>query len=352
MFRRSRRLLLDLARPLLLAGLVASSQSPSVGRAQQPSERVRPGNPANERDAPGDDARPPEVDREELARLVRDLDADSFRVRQHATARLMMLGDAAYDVLVEASRSESKEVRARASFILRDRLERSLRQAFADLASKPDADRDVEYGMWLIARIMSPRVPREKLTRELDRLARRVRENLGPGVDPAKCEPRVAMETLRKTLFEDEGFRGAVVNYTNPENSCLDRVLQRKQGLPILLSHVVIAVARRLGWPLVGVPTPGRYIVRYEGRLAPAGWPKEDLFMDPFGGGRIPTVPELELMFPGLDAADLAEKSSNAEILIRILNNLETHLDQSGQRALAELAVICKVELQNAAPLD
>ncbi|MEM7268417.1 MAG: transglutaminase family protein, partial [Pseudomonadota bacterium] len=39
----------------------------------------------------------------------------------------------------------------------------------------------------------------------------------------------------------------------------IHRVLERKKGLPILLSEIAVAVAGRLDLPIVGLEIPGRY---------------------------------------------------------------------------------------------
>ena len=51
-------------------------------------------------------------------------------------------------------------------------------------------------------------------------------------------------------LFGADGFRGDVEDYHSEENSLLDRVLDRRLGMPVTLSAVVIEVGARVGVPL------------------------------------------------------------------------------------------------------
>ncbi len=77
-------------------------------------------------------------------------------------------------------------------------------------------------------------------------------------------------------LFDSVGFAGDIDNYHNEENSLLDRVLERRVGMPITLSAVVAAVGRRLGIDLHLIGMPGHVIV---------GVPKDPgRFIDAFGG--------------------------------------------------------------------
>ena len=58
-------------------------------------------------------------------------------------------------------------------------------------------------------------------------------------------------------LFSVHGFTGDTDTYDDPNNSRLDVVLDRRRGLPILLSLILIEVARRTSLHLVGVGFPG-----------------------------------------------------------------------------------------------
>ena len=144
------------------------------------------------------------------------------------------------------------------------------------------------------------------------------------------------LDALRVFLFEDLGFRGNVDNYDDPRNSYLDDVLERKLGIPLTLSILVIEVARRAGLPAEGVGLPGHFIVRIEesGRR---------LLVDPFHGGHIITIEDCkELVVRTTGRASLFRKDSvdtatPRAMLTRLLPNLKRiHLAQGDYiRALA-----------------
>ncbi len=76
-------------------------------------------------------------------------------------------------------------------------------------------------------------------------------------------------------LFGTGGFQGDVENYHAEENSFLDLVLDRRLGMPITLSAVVVEVGNRVGVPLKMVGIPGHVIV---------GTDAANHFIDAFGG--------------------------------------------------------------------
>jgi hypothetical protein len=82
---------------------------------------------------------------------------------------------------------------------------------------------------------------------------------------------------LRRHLFSDLGFRGDTVDYGDPANSYLDRVIERRRGQPILLSVLTMEVGRRVGVELDGIGMPGHFLLRH------AAMPS--IFIDPFHGG-------------------------------------------------------------------
>lgn len=280
----------------------------------------------------------------QIQRWIADLDADSFAKRDRATKELQRTGAKAFDALAAATRSGSPEVRQRAAFILRDAHWRLIHGDFAEFAARPEERMDVEYGMWLIARIVEPHVRFADIRDQLDQIADRVRARLPADTPPRKVDPQKAMETLRDVLVDEWKFQGDVTDYRNPLNSSLAAALRRKRGLPITLSHLAIAVGRRVGWPLEGVATPGRYLVKYDSLRAPDGTATEDIVFDPFAG-KLLSMDELRLMFPGIAPDLLVEPAIPRQSLIRMLNNLETHLYDAGDQPRAELALACRLLL-------
>jgi regulator of sirC expression with transglutaminase-like and TPR domain len=91
----------------------------------------------------------------------------------------------------------------------------------------------------------------------------------------ASC-PSPTFEHVLRHICGSLGFRGNVDDYYDPANSLLDSVLDRRTGIPISLSILVMEVARRVGVWVDGIGMPGHFIVGYGGAYA-----------DPFHGGEV-----------------------------------------------------------------
>ncbi len=263
---------------------------------------------------------------QEIARLIDALDAETFAEREQATRELLQFGREALGPLQDARTHPSAEVRGRARLIVEELTVGVWRREITAYAARPDRELDVEHGMWLIANLLDPTVTKASLSTQLDRLAARVRKRLGADVDPAAADPAIVMRAVQHVLFVEERFGGNERERYHPDNSSLARVLATKQGLPIVVSHIVIGVGRRLKVPIVDVPLSGTYIVKYDGTRAPAGFPQDDIFLDPESGGRLySSGEELERAFPGQEP-DAVPPNTNRENVSRMLRNLSSSL--------------------------
>ncbi len=131
-------------------------------------------------------------------------------------------------------------------------------------------------------------------------------------------------------LFGTLGIRGDLRTYDDPRNSYLDQVLDRRLGIPISLSVLLMEIGRRCGVSLQGVGMPGHFLVRDPGR--------PDSLIDAFGGGRRldhAACAELLRVSFGSDAgfeADMLAPAGPRAILARMLANLDQSFRRRGDR--------------------
>ena len=202
------------------------------------------------------------------------------------------------------------------------RADPELVEAFAALASGADEAIDLARATLAVGTIVDPALDPEPSLKRLDELAATVRLRVGSGEGIASVASEAIARGAVEVLFEDEGFTGDQADYYNPLNACLDAVLERRRGLPILLSILFIEVAARAGLAVRGVGAPAHFVVKYvdQGR---------DRFLDPFNGGvEIPSgglrgQVEQSLAGSGLSPDAFLEGVTKRQILGRVLANLK-----------------------------
>jgi regulator of sirC expression with transglutaminase-like and TPR domain len=166
----------------------------------------------------------------------------------------------------------------------------------------------------------------------LDEAALLISAVLQPGLDmiewlvaldvlAAEC-PTPTPDGVARFLFDVEHFVGNRAAYYDWRNSCLDRVIATRMGIPISLSVLMIEVARRVGVRLVGVGMPTHFLVRVAD--------DPDAFFDPFAGGKRLDRTQARALFEDLTRRQVRWEESyldptpNRDIVIRMLNNLKS----------------------------
>lgn len=181
-----------------------------------------------------------------------------------------------------------------------------------ELLRRPETELPLDEAALLIAAHAQPGLDVEAQLARLDRLAGEA--------GGARSGGAVADDVV-DLLFGRLGLAGDRRDYDNPDNSYLNRVLDRRRGLPISLSVLMIEVGRRCGADLEGVGLPGHYVVR--DRRHP------DTLIDAFGGGRRLDGPACrELLGPAAGAEAAVSPASwpaagKRATLARMLANLD-----------------------------
>lgn len=187
---------------------------------------------------------------------------------------------------------------------------------------------ELETGALLLSRTVFPSVDIGSCCELLDEMAARCRELI--------AEPMSAREKCRvinRVVFHEYGFRGNYEHYTDPLNSFLDQVLERRKGIPISLSIVYLLVAHRLSLDLEPVGLPGHFVIGCYTEDAP-------FFVDAFEQGAFRTPEEL---FTLLRAQQIEPRETDLaptpvrEVLCRCCRNLANHYRASGDAEKARL---------------
>lgn len=199
----------------------------------------------------------------------------------------------------------------------------TLMEEFSDLVQVGvDESRQLEKAIFLLSRFGNPTIRTEEYSRKLDQLAKQI----GPEIayTPSMKEK---MQILLNYVFRELRFRGDSKDYHNPDNAFLDRVIDRRKGLPIMLSLIVIFIARRLNLPFYGVNMPIHFMLMFKTH-------DREILIDPFDGGTIVSYDQCHYFLKknGIKPRpEHLQKGDELEILARCIRNLVNSYEKSNQ---------------------
>ncbi|UCF93343.1 MAG: transglutaminase family protein [Desulfobacterales bacterium] len=219
-------------------------------------------------------------------------------------------------------------------------------EEFSRVALLPEDQIDLARGALVIAKTEYPDLDESFYLERLNGMAVRLKNDVKRNQNPGDIIAR-----MNRLLFDEEDFRGNRENYYEPDNSCLNRVLERKLGIPITLSLVYIEVGQRLGLDLRGIGLPGHFITAlYHGAAR--------TFIDPFNAGELRTVEDCREAVRAHQGEASAfdprwlEPIGPKEFLSRMLRNLKRIYAQKEDYVKAFRMIHWILTLQPTAPAE
>jgi regulator of sirC expression with transglutaminase-like and TPR domain len=248
----------------------------------------------------------------QIRALIRLLADEDDRIVQTISGKLVDIGSSAVPLLQEAE-IEQPEMADRIASILEEIRGGNLQHELTELVGHPEDARSLETGAFLFARYAYPTLDVGQYCRRLDTMAREVRERIG-----TRASGEETVNALNRYVFAEQGFKGNTKNYYEVDNSYINRVMDRRVGIPISLSVIYLLIGQRLSLPLYGIGMPGHFLVKYESD-------RYRIFIDCFNGGALLTEKNCArfLTEAGYGFEDrFLQKSPVRAILSRMLKNL------------------------------
>lgn len=220
---------------------------------------------------------PEELSESQRAALLNLLGDEDPAIYQTVRRKILSLGPSAAAWLRPHALSPEPALRRRAQELVGHFDRQIADNVFLSFCLKHGDESELEAGVWLLAQTQYPDINVEAYRALLDSYAADLRERLdlnGPA--------RTILSAINRYLFQELGFRGNEAEYYDPENSYLNRVIDRRTGNPINLCLLYLLLARRLRLPVAGIGFPGHFLCRYQ---STAG----DIYVDAFNGGKLLT---------------------------------------------------------------
>jgi regulator of sirC expression with transglutaminase-like and TPR domain len=185
---------------------------------------------------------------------------------------------------------------------------------FEALASISEAELDLAEAALTIAAGAHPSLDVARWLGTLERMA--------SGID--------TFEQLRLRMFAELGLTGNRDDYYDPRNSYLNEVIERRRGIPITLSILMMEIGRRASVAVEGIAMPAHFLVR-----DPVG----GTYCDPFDAGATMDESGCERLYRQVTGSsedapfgsDMLPVAGKRDILARVLANLKAIFSAHGE---------------------
>jgi regulator of sirC expression with transglutaminase-like and TPR domain len=188
----------------------------------------------------------------------------------------------------------------------------------ADVRRWRQSDQDIEAGIGLVARMRYPLLADGEVSQKLDALADDIERRL-PTADSAK-----RLKAMVFCVHQVLGFRGSNEDYYSPDNSYLNRVIDRRVGIPLSLSLLYALLGRRIRLDIGVIGLPGHVIASIPGMPSA-------MYFDPFHNGQplgLSDITRLVTSAGYVFHPEQLRRASPLQIMQRILANLESAYDR------------------------
>jgi len=264
---------------------------------------------------------PDKLSESQKAALISLLGDEDPAVYQAVRDKILSCGQPVIKWLRPHTLSSDPALRRRAQEIIQHLARHTADDRFLAFCLTEGNDLNLEQGAWLLAKTQYPDINAEAYQALFDSYAGELLERVDLRADADQL-----LGAFNEYIFDVLHFTGNEQNYYDPENSYLNRVVDRRTGNPINLCLVYLLLARRLRLPISGISMPGHFICRFQSST-------EEYFIDVFNRGKLWTKANCiqYLLYRNYTVQDdyLAPVSSR-RMLLRICGNLHQiyqHLD-------------------------
>lgn len=278
-----------------------------------------------------------ESNKREIESLIYLLDDPDPEVQTGVKKRFKELGEHAVPLLDQFQSESVKDSQKQTiNNIIYNITAGTVIEEFAEIVEMGVHDRkQLEGALFTLCKFGNPTLRIEEYRKKLDNLSAQIGSDIA--YTPSISEK---MQIMLQFVFRDLRFRGDSKDYHNPDNAYLDRVIDRRKGLPIMLSCVVMFLAHRLDLPFYGVNMPIHFMLMYETH-------NQEILIDPFDGGTLVSYNQCcyFLKKNGINPKpEHLQKADEADILIRCIRNLiHSYAKVQDEKRVADLRKLLQI---------
>lgn len=142
-----------------------------------------------------------------------------------------------------------------------------------DLFDEDFDEMELVEGALILNKAIDPETQVEWAEQELSRLLNEAEARLAD-----KAEQKERFDAFLHLFYKEWGFIGDREAYYDSDNAFIDKVLERRKGVPVSLGALLLFFGRKLGFPMQGITFPTQFLLQ-------VNWPDEtNRYLNPFTG--------------------------------------------------------------------
>ena len=255
---------------------------------------------------------------QEFRSLIRLIDDDNEFIFQNVRDKFLSYGKEAMPFLKDHFNSDNPAIAVRSKEIYELINYKFVHKKLRDLSYKENF---LEEAAFAIASYEYPETDYDNYKMILDKMAIDLKEKIVAKYDNfVTVYDKVKM--LNDYFFHEKVFKGNTKDYYDPDNSYLNRVIDRRTGIPITLSIVYMLIAGRIGIKFYGVNIPNHFIIKYKDDI-------DEFFIDVFNFGVIISkfealhfLRQFGIYEKDFDNLPFLQNANDKDIIYRIFANL------------------------------
>ncbi len=257
----------------------------------------------------------------EIKALIYLLEDDDIEVRKEISQKIISLGDYAVPFLEEAWTQESNPQTQ--SFIEKI-IQRIQKGGFFDKLNiwKNTPNPDILEGAYILSSYQAPELNFQKIKKQINDLYYDIW---------LTHKPQETLENQVKNLstifFQKLNFKvGALNEPHTPAHTFIHRVLEKREGTPLTLSIIYMAIAQKLKMNVIGVNFPNFFVMKSPSDERQSENYFRDFFIVPLNGGEILYKPDLDDYLKSINLANNNEnyfsEATPMDMMQRMTRNL------------------------------
>ena len=132
---------------------------------------------------------------------------------------------------------------------------------------------ELAEGALILNQAVNPQTKVSWAERELERLLKDAELAL-----VNEADEQVRFDAFLRLFYFDWGFRGDQDAYFDSSNAFIDKVLERRKGIPVSLGALLLYFGRKLGFPVEAVTFPTQFLIKV------CWYGEPERYLNPFDG--------------------------------------------------------------------